>query len=702
VPKPSSSCLLLLALVVAGVADLHAGSDGIRAEDLRRDVTYLASDELTGRETGQPGIRKAEKYIAREFKKAGLVPLPGLDDYWVDFSLYRSGYDEGGTSVKLNLDGRSRQGRPGVDFKPFSFSDEGKIEGPVVFAGYGITAPEHAYDDYDGLDVEGKIVLVLRHEPAENDPASSFDGASSSRHALFTAKATNAQAHGARGMLLVTDPANHGPDDDLRLGGTLRLTKPKRRNPADEDSSEPFLALHVSQEMAASLVASAGHTLAALQRAVDDGASPSTLALEGVSARVAVKRSGVIEKIRARNVVGFLEGRDPVLADEWIVIGGHHDHVGAHPGEGDTIYNGADDNASGTSGVIALARAFASGSEKPRRSILFVTFSAEEKGLLGSRALVGQQLIPVEKIVFMLNIDMIGRNPERSLELVGDGYTNGLREIVETVNRGTGLELGFAGAAYAGNSDHDAFFDEEIPFLFFFTGTHEDYHQPGDHAEKLDYERMESILRLAHGVVRRLSDADAPPRFIDHVNWLGLRIEVLEDPGEPQAVITGVDDESRGAAGGIRVGDVVTTFDGNAVHDPERIGREFRDVEPGHRIAVVVQRGEKELTLIFQRAKTGYLGVFLDSLDADRRRDHGLHDDEGLLLRDVVENGPSAQAGLKAGDIVVALAGRSVGRASLGRRLMQIGAGETIDVTLIRDGERLTLPLKLGELPERD
>jgi len=352
--------------------------------------------------------------------------------------------------------------------------------------------------------------------------------------------------------------------------------------------------------------------------------------------------------------------------------------------------------------VIALARALASSPEKPRRSILFVTFSAEEKGLLGSRALVRQQLIPMHKIVFMLNIDMIGRNPERSLQLVGDGYTNGLREIVETVNRGTGLALDFAGATYAGNSDHDAFYDEEIPFLFFFTGTHDDYHQPGDHAEKLDYERMESIVRLAHGVVRRLSDADVAPRFIDHVNWLGLRLEVLEDGDESRAVITAVDDESRGAAGGIRVGDVVTALDGSSVDEPRRVGREFREVKPGSWVAVGVRRGEQELVLTFQRAKTGYLGLFLGSLDEDRRQAHGLHDDEGILLRDVVENGPSAQAGLKAGDIVVALSGRSVGRASLGRRLMQIGAGETIDVTLIRDGERLTLPLKLGELPERD
>jgi hypothetical protein len=693
--------VLTCALAILASGTLHAGRDGIRAEDLRRHVIYLASDSLAGRETGEPGIRKAEKYIAREFRKAGLEPLPGRDDYWIDFTLYRSGYASAGTFVALELDGRSTKARAGVDFRPFPFSDDGEVEAPVVFVGYGITAPELAYDDYAGVDVKGKIVLMLRHEPAERDPNSSFDGASSTQHAVFTTKAENAQEHDAAGMLLVTDPVNHGPDDDLRLDGTLRLKKPEPPDDtADVDYDPPFLALHISQRTASTIVASAGLSLEEMQRAVDTGSPAAEFSLKGVTAHIGVERSETIEEVTARNVAGFLEGRDPELKDEWVVIGGHHDHIGGYAGEGDTVYNGADDNASGTSGVIALARAFSRRSEKPRRSIAFVTFSGEEKGLLGSRALVGQKLVPMDKVVFMLNLDMIGRNSGDEIQLVGDGYSNGAREIAEAANREIGLPLDFGGASYAGDSDHDAFYEEDVPFLFFFTGVHDDYHQLGDQADKLDYERMESILRLAYGIADRVAEADEAPRFIHHIRWLGLRLELLDDGGASQAVVTAVHEASRAAAAGMRTGDVVTEFDHESV-DPARVGRRFREVQPGSWVALGVRRGDEDVVLSVERAKTGYLGVDPGALDEDRRRALGLRGEEGIVLRRVMADGPADRAGLKEGDILVGLSGRSVGRRNLRERLMQIGAGETVEVMVIREGERLTLPVKLGERPNR-
>ncbi|MDH3428342.1 MAG: M28 family peptidase, partial [Gemmatimonadota bacterium] len=581
--------LAVLALLALASGSARTGIEQIRAGDLERHVRYLSADSLAGRDTGQPGIRKAEKYIAKEFKKAGLTPLPGNSDYWVDFDLYRQGYDAESTALSVDVDGRTESGSIGESFRPFPFSDEGVVEAPVVFVGYGITAPEHDYDDYDGVDVEGKIVIMLRHEPAEKDPNSSFDGEAHSRHAQFNVKGQNAQDHGAAGMLLVTDPLHHGPDDDLRVGGQLRLRRPERQD-ADEDGSSPFVAAHISQELAAAIVSPSGYSLEELQRAVDEGTAPSELSLDGVHARLDVARPEHAEVVPARNVAGFLEGGDPRLKDEWIVIGGHHDHVGGYHGQGDTVYNGADDNASGTSGVIALARAFAARERRPRRSIAFMTFSAEEKGLLGSRALVRQRLIPVEKVAFMLNLDMIGRNPDQELQLFGDGYVRGLREITEAANRDIDLPIRFAGAGYTGNSDHDPFYDESIPFLFFFTGVHDDYHQLGDHADKLDYGRMESILQVAYGIVDRLAEADDAPGFIHHITWLGLQVELLDEGAGPLAVLTGVDEESRAQQAGLRAGDVLTAFDSEPLEDPQEVGRVFSDIDPGTSVALSVLR----------------------------------------------------------------------------------------------------------------
>jgi len=694
--------LVVLALAALASDSVRMGIEQIRADDLERHVKYLSADSLAGRDTGQPGIRKAEKFIAKEFKKAGLVPLHGNSDYWVEFDLYRRGYDAERTSLTVEVDGRTETGSVGETFRPFPFSDDGVVEAPIVFVGYGITAPEYHYDDYDGVDVEGKIVLMLRHEPDEKDPTSSFDGSTHSRHAQFDVKSQNAREHGAAGMLLVTDPLHHGPDDDLRVGGRLRLRRPERQADADEDGSSPFVAAHISQELAATIVSTSGSSLEELQRAVDEGTAPSELSLDGVRARVDVARPERAEVVPARNVGGFLEGRDPQLKDEWIVIGGHHDHVGSYHGRGDTVYNGADDNASGTSGVIALARAFAAREQAPRRSIAFVTFSAEEKGLLGSRALVQQRLIPVEQVVFMLNLDMIGRNPDQETQLYGDGYVRGLREITEAANRGIDLPIRFAGAGYTGNSDHDPFYDESIPFLFFFTGVHDDYHQLGDHADKLDYGRMESILHVAYGIVDRLAEADEAPGFIHHISWLGVRAEVLDGGSGPEAVLTGVDDDSRAQQAGLRSGDVLTAFDAEALEDPHQVGRRFDDIDPGTSVELAVSREDERLSVTVERARIGYMGVSTGPLDDDQRAIHGLHDDEGMVLRQVIAGGPSDEGGLQEGDIVIRIAGRSVGRMNLGQRLSQIGAGETVDVTVIREDERLTLPVTLGERPERN
>ena len=215
--------LVVLSIVVGREA---TGPAGPSAAVMRKHVEHLASDDMGGREAGRTTIGRAEEYIAAEMRKCGLRPLPGHDEMFIDIVLYSTDGDVE-TTVQVEGAGKSRTGRIGQDVRPFDFSENGERRAKVVFAGYGVTAPEYDYDDYAGLDVEDKFVLVLRHEPREDDPESNFDGTATTSHALFSAKAANAEEHGAAGMILVTDPLNHPPGDDLRVGGRLSLEPPQ-------------------------------------------------------------------------------------------------------------------------------------------------------------------------------------------------------------------------------------------------------------------------------------------------------------------------------------------------------------------------------------------------------------------------------------------------------------------------------------------
>ena len=299
----------------------------------------------------------------------------------------------------------------------------------------------------------------------------------------------------------------------------------------------------------------------------------------------------------------------------------------------------------------------------------------------------------------MLNLDMIGRNPQRPVDVFGDGFVRGLRDLVESLN-GDDLALSFGGAAYAGNSDHDPFYSADVPFVFFFTGVHDDYHQLGDHPDKLDFERMQRIVRLAYALVDRVAAMDAAPRFIHNLEWLGTRIEVVEVEGETRAVVTGVEADSRASTAGLKQGDVLVAFDDERLDDPDEVGDRFRAIDPGSVVVLTVVQAGDERRVEVERARTGYLGVFPASVDADTRERYGLGDDEGILLRQVTDEGPAARGGLKTGDILIRVAGRPIGMTSLRARLMQLGAGETVPIMVIRDGERVEHAVTLGERPQ--
>ncbi len=667
---------------------LAPGPPAVSEAHLRAHVEYLASDRLGGRLVGTEGIRLAEAYIAGKFRDYGLTPVPGRRGWFLDFTLYRVGFDPQETKLEGSASGQRFQAQLGADFRPMDESGAGRAAGEVVFAGYGITAPEYGYDDYQGLDVKGRIVLVLRHEPNENDPASPFNGAAFTNHAMFGGKVKNAARHGAAGLLMVTDPLHHPEADDLRLTPVLRL---EPANPP-QTGQPGFPAAQVSRALAERLLGGlpgTGGRLAELQSAVDGGSRPVDLAPPAARAELTVRILSASAKVAARDVVGFLPGSDPRLADEWIVVGAHHDHLGSFKGTGDTIYNGADDNASGTAAVLELARLFAAAKPRSARSMLFVTYSAEEEGLLGSRAIVADRLLPLGQVSFALNLDMIGRNPAAPIAVYGDETARPLRELIGEANRGLDLPLQLYGPRIIEDSDHATYQGQGIPFLAFFTGLHRDYHQVSDEAGRLDYARMGRIVALSDRILARLANGREPLRPLHQVAWLGLQFEVQgRGPGSP-AVVTGVMEGSPAAAEGIRPGDVLLAVGGQPVDGTRPAGEPFAAVKAGTATTLVVGRGSARLEVPVSRPLPGFLGIL------PRPAEPG----PGVLVDTVVAGGPAEKAGLQKGDIIVAVAGRPMGIDTLDSLMAQLGAGNEVSLAVRRDGAALTLPITLGQRP---
>jgi hypothetical protein len=484
----------------------------ITAGELRDHVFYLASDKLQGRETGTDGIAEAENYIAAEFARYGLHPLPGEEDFFLEYTLYKKGFSQERSYLIVSGPGGRCTATLGRDFRPFSFSETGEVEAEVVFAGYGITAPEYDYDDYEGLDVEGKYVLVLRHEPNENDPESRFDGTNHTRHAYFKTKKENAEEHGAVGMILVTDPLHHSGPEDFRSLIDLALEPPDLETPASTSAHPPFLAVHIAQPIARQMLGFSLQQFRQLQQKVDEGTKPAALDIGSMTAEIGLHKIHKKIAVPARNVAGYVrgtsgredvQGTDPDSRGEWIVVGAHHDHLGSFAGDGDTIYNGADDNGSGTAAVLELAEAVTHLLPNPERNVAFVTFSGEEDGLLGSRAFLEESVLPAESIVFMMNFDMIGRNPGESLRIYGAHTLEDLRDIVAGASERYALSVDLQSSSPYREmiSDHTPFEERDIPYLAFFSGVHDDYHEVSDHAEKLFYERVEAITQVSLDVL---------------------------------------------------------------------------------------------------------------------------------------------------------------------------------------------------------
>ncbi len=479
----------------------------ITPEVIKQYIGFLASDELLGRNTPSPGLDTAAAYIAREFRLNVLSPVNG--SYFQNFPLCKTDLDTG-CFLRIRNNGVLTSIPLKSGFVPYYINHSRQFSGEVVFAGYGITAPEYDYDDYAGVDVKDKAVLIFRHEPSENDSGTFFEGQAPTKYSGIRSKAITAIKAGAGAMMVVTEPGNYA---SLKPKGFLwpSLTKSL---PADaipytmcDDAEDDIPGLQVGEDVAAALFGSVDN-LRMLQKNIDSTHQPHSYALPSATVQLNIKTRNNERDVA--NVVSFIEGNDPVLKNEFVVIGAHYDHVGfkkqAKPGE-DYIYNGADDNASGTSGVMAIARAFSLSNVKPKRSILFILFAGEEKGLYGSDYYTEHPLFPLDKTVAMLNLDMIGRNAPNSLNLVGAAKSPDLATITRTANKKIGFKL-VDDNSVMGGSDHYNFYQKGIPFMFYFAGLHDDYHQVGDNPDKIDYAKAARVAQLVFLTAWQIANED--------------------------------------------------------------------------------------------------------------------------------------------------------------------------------------------------
>jgi hypothetical protein len=498
----------LTALGAVAIALLSLSGAGLRSQDpdlgpiheraIRAHVDFLASDELEGREAGSRGGELTTLYIATQLQRFGLESLaapaesvaaaaPGA--FYQRFELEASRYDE----VALEIGGKAF--RLGAEFRVFPGSGEGEREGELVFCGYGISASEFQYDDYDGLDLQGKVALILRHEPLEKSGDAWFQGASHTQHARFNVKIQKAVERGAAAVLLVNDPLHcasqgaMGSSGERAIAGLRRgEPRPERRGRAAGGRREAVPIFFGAAALLDHLDKALG--LRGLQESIDRERKPASRAT-GLRARFKVTRRS--EVVPSANVAAALRGSDPALRDEWVLVGAHLDHEGIRDGQ---VMNGANDNASGTAALLLIAEALARQPARPKRSILFVAFHAEEKGLLGSFHYVERPLVPLEKTVAMLNMDMVGRSSGSTVQVFGDGHSRLLERIARETLKRAGIEKpSFGGFQVNARSDHFPFFQKGIPILVYHSDDEGDYHQPTDDADKLTVEVMARIVR---------------------------------------------------------------------------------------------------------------------------------------------------------------------------------------------------------------
>jgi hypothetical protein len=549
-------------------------------------IRYLASPELQGRGDGSPGLETAAQYIEKQLRADGLTPHEQAFQLTTDAKLGPN------NQLAVETGTESTALKPESDFTPFNFSAAGSAAGPVVFAGYGITATEYNYDDYTGIDAKDKFVLIIRHEPQEMDEKSVFAGKNFTAHAQFAMKAANAKAHGARGVMLVNDVPVHPTDRDAfeKFGRTA----------GPGDAGLLFLQIHAAE--ADKLLARAGKSLQGAITSIDHNLKPQSADLPGV--RVSATLDIVREVKTVHNVTAYLPGR----TDEYLIIGAHYDHLGLGgqyslaPSE-TKPHPGADDNASGTAGVLELAKWF-SKQPKPNRGVMFLAFAGEELGLLGSNYYVNHPELPLEKAVAMINMDMIGRMRDSKVYVSGTGTGSTLQGLLDSTKTRHDITVDISEKAGWGASDHTSFTAKHVPVVFFFSGLHADYHRPSDTWDKIDAPGTVRLLDLIADLSWQLANDAQRPQYVrvaepspqgavggggGYGPAFGSVPDFSEVPGGG-VKFADVREGSPAAKAGLKAGDILVEFDGKRIQNLYDFTYALRAKKPGDTVLVKVIR----------------------------------------------------------------------------------------------------------------
>jgi len=583
--------------------------------NVRKHIAYLTSDRLEGRRTGETGATSAAGYVANMFSALRLTP--GAKTKTPKFSYmqmfpYVTGVEMGKTGNSFTLELTLRTGsrikvENMVPAKPVGFSPNGSVDAAkVIFAGFGITSSEPKFDDYAGTDVRGKVVVIFDGYPDYDNPQSPY------RKFDARTKALIAKDHGAVGVLLISRETNYEND---------KLTQLKYDQTLGEAALPTFV---ISRNTAENIIGTDKDALTLVEGLIairSDAVVKTSYPKFNTDTVVSFGVNLVKKRSPAYNIIGILPGTDPKLKDEAIIIGAHYDHLGRGgagslaPNSTD-VHHGADDNASGTSAILELARGFAA-RKNNKRTIIFIAFSGEEEGLLGSKAYVENPIWPLDKTIAMLNLDMVGRLRDDKLNIGGMGTASEWNQLVKRANDimfdtdsgygvGRKFNLVLNEDGY-GPSDHASFYGKKVPVLFFFTGSHEDYHKPSDTAEKINYEGETRIVAYIASIARAIDEAAVRPTYTmaqssgPGVSRSGSTVSLGTIPGYGDSndgmVVDGVRDNSPASRAGIKAGDKIINLNGKEVRNAKDYTFVIGTLKAGEEYEIVIQRGSEKMTL---------------------------------------------------------------------------------------------------------
>ena len=515
---------LMVLLLVTGTPEISysqkkiPGTNVITSSDLESYLTFLASPLLKGRKNGEPGLDIAQQYIVSEAKLLGLRPANGKS-YFQPYSVIKNTIYPEKTMIQVIAKGSDTLTFREPIFQlvptgPVDFT----VDGDVVFAGYGLKQDKYGYNDFENIQAEGKILLVMMSSPMNKDGKYVFETTNWNSFMSIQVKLTALLFSRARAVIIVMDPRSGylslddqfpGISDELTSSTTFKGEKNKNF----QFTNMPKI-MFVSRIVADAILDGSGYSLEELQKKIDSDLKPHSFLIPDKHVRITEAVQSTEESMN--NVAAFIEGSDPALKNEYVVFSCHADHIGA---SAKGINTGADDNASGCAALLSMAKAFSFLEKKPLRSILFLWFSGEELGLYGSQSYVNNPLVPLDKTVVDLNMDMVGRaksaadtsaeNPmtgPKSVFAITDNQSKELMKIAEDVDKGSDLDLDYSLSGrnhplqLFARSDHYNFVKHDIPVLFFTTGLHTDYHTPGDVVAKIDFNKLELVTRSMYQI----------------------------------------------------------------------------------------------------------------------------------------------------------------------------------------------------------